>query len=100
VFENPAARTTNTSRRDFILRAGVRFGLPPAAGYLLQDIIREPAGYFPIVPFTGIVAFHWVYCLTVAPLIFFVIGCLFGLVMWHFVKDKSGGNETASVNDL
>lgn len=86
-------RKPNSSRREFVLKAGVRFGLLLGGLYLGRGIIREPAGYFPLLPVTGRVAFNWGYGLIVSPLIWFGFGCLFGLVMWRFVKNIPKGKQ-------
>ena len=80
---------TTVSKKTFIIwKCGVRFGLFLALITLVFHLVEKSDHYFPLWPLTPRIYFSWAWDLLVSPLIYFAVGCLFGLVLWEFGMKK------------
>lgn len=65
---------------------GVKFGLLLSVLTFVYNLLLHRQDFFPLWPVQGRVLFSWFWWLIVNPAVFFVLGCLFGLFMWEFMR--------------
>ncbi|HEY9401067.1 MAG TPA: hypothetical protein VIQ24_00135 [Pyrinomonadaceae bacterium] len=78
------------SEKDVIYwEGGVKFGGAVALIMAGIELMTRPERYYPLWPLNPAIAFSWLWMLIVHPIIYFGVGCLFGLMTWAIYGERS-----------